>query len=343
MKQEQLNQVHMKRPIPIDKHMTDKQLHSKLGQLILREREVLVEVVTCIYEMNRKKSFARLGFGSMFAYLTQFHKYSAGSAQRRIEAARLLGGTAEIEYLRTGDLTLKNISTVAVAVREKQKSTGEKVEKSEILALIEQVRGLPESKAEQLVAEKLNLTVRTQERAKAQSDGSVRVEFTLTAEENALIEEAKKELSHVHPQLGTKDLLVVLSRSLLKISQKNVAANLDANPTSTVEVIATNAKTEQMPAPAPMPMPMPMAMAMAISKPPKRVTAKIRKEVIKRDRHCQWPNPITGGVCGSQHQLQADHIQSKWRGGGHAIENLQALCSVHNAEKYKLECQAWET
>jgi len=321
MKQEHMKQTHSKQA-----HMTDLQLHSKLGQLVTREREVLAEVVTCIYEMNRKKSFARLGFGSMFAYLTQFHKYSAGSAQRRIEAARLLGGTAEIESLRTGALTLKTVSTVAVALREKQKSTGEKMAKSEVLALMVQVRDQSEAKVEQLVAEKLKLTVRTHEKRKIQSDGSVRVEFTLTAEENALIEEAKKELSHVHPHLGTKNLLVALSRRLLKTSQQKATNKL----TSTVEVITSKVKPEQVVSP------MPRSIA------PKRLSARIRKEVITRNHHCQWRNPTTGGVCGSQHQLQVDHIFAKWRGGGDEIENLQALCSVHNAEKYKRECREWE-
>jgi len=325
MKQEHMKQSHSKQV-----HMTDQQLHAKLGQLVLREREVLVEVVACIYEMNRKKSFARLGFGSMFAYLTQFHKYSAGSAQRRIEAARILGGTAEIESLRTGALTLKTISTVAVALREKQKSTGEKMAKSEVLALMEQVRGQSEAKVEQLVAEKFELTVHRHEKNKTQGDGSVRVEFTLTADENALIEQAKKELSHVHPHLSTKDLLVALSRRLLKKTQQK--AKRTAEPTSTVETIATKPTTEQVPSTMPISIPIPR----------KGVTARIRKEVLARDHHCQWRNPTTGGVCGSQHQLQADHIHAKWRGGGDEIENLQALCSIHNAEKYKRECQVWE-
>jgi len=372
-----------------DTHSTDQELHLKLGQLVLREREVLVEVVTCIYEMNRKKSFARLGFGSMFAYLTQVHKYSAGSAQRRIEAARLLGGTSEMESLRTGELTLKSISTVAVALREKQKSTGEKISKPDVLALIEQVRGLPESKAEQLVAEKLSLTVRTQEKTKAQGDGSVRVEFTLTAEENALIEEAKRRLSHAHPHLGTKDLLVVLSRKLMKKSQERAKADAkssakasarasaqvndvptftdetrfsgvstvapvsvapisaepeDAKSISTVEIAAVKvASTSEAATPTvPNPVAPTATLAIPTPTPPNRVTAKIREAIIARDRHCQWPNPTTGGVCGSQHQLQVDHIHAKWLGGGDGLENLQTLCAQHNKEKYKRECQAWD-
>jgi len=100
-------------------NMNDEQLHLQMGRLVEREREVLSEVIIYIQEVDRRRLYLRLGFGSTFAYLTEGHKYSAGAAQRRIDAARLLRVAPVLhEKLAQGELNLKQISVVAQGVRE---------------------------------------------------------------------------------------------------------------------------------------------------------------------------------------------------------------------------------
>jgi len=277
-----------------DENMTDQELHLKMGKLASQEREILSEVVTCVYEMERKKCYARLGFSSMFAYLTEVHHYSNGSAQRRIDAARMMAFDSLVvqQGLRTGELTLKHISTVAVAVRERKRSKGIETPPKQIMELLEIVQKCNEAKTEGLVAQALDLKVRTDEKRRVQGDQSLRVEFTLSPEEVELIQKAKEAFSHVHPDLGIKDLLLALAKKA----------------TSTVE-----------------------------TKSP-----KVRRHILNRDQYCQWPNPITGKVCGSRHQLQIDHIHPRWLGGQDDPANLQVLCRTHNLEKYKQEAKAWE-
>ena len=54
---------------------------------------------------------------------------------------------------------------------------------------------------------------------------------------------------------------------------------------------------------------------------------KLRARIISRDGACVW--------CGSQEQLQVDHIMPRVMGGTNAEENLQVLCKTCNLKKGK--------
>jgi hypothetical protein len=75
----------------------------------------------------------------------------------------------------------------------------------------------------------------------------------------------------------------------------------------------------------------------AATENPRFISAAKRRTVIQRDDSCRWKNKETGGMCCSKFQLEVDHIQPVWAGGTNAFENLQALCSVHNRQKYRSE------
>ena len=54
---------------------------------------------------------------------------------------------------------------------------------------------------------------------------------------------------------------------------------------------------------------------------------KLRAKIISRDGACVW--------CGSQENLQVDHITPRVMGGTNAEENLQVLCKICNLKKGK--------
>jgi 5-methylcytosine-specific restriction endonuclease McrA len=67
--------------------------------------------------------------------------------------------------------------------------------------------------------------------------------------------------------------------------------------------------------------------------PPSRthdVPAHVSREVWKRDDgRCQW-RTADGGVCGSTHQVELDHVVPRARGGASTVDNLRCLCRWHN-------------
>jgi len=63
---------------------------------------------------------------------------------------------------------------------------------------------------------------------------------------------------------------------------------------------------------------------------PDHVSAQVKRAVWQRDGgRCQ--SPIEGGgVCGSTHQVELDHVVPRGRGGPATIENTRCLCRFHN-------------
>jgi len=63
---------------------------------------------------------------------------------------------------------------------------------------------------------------------------------------------------------------------------------------------------------------------------PRQVPAAVGREVFLRDDgRCQWPT-AGGGICGSTHRVELDHVVPVGRGGRPTVANLRVLCDFHN-------------
>jgi hypothetical protein len=61
---------------------------------------------------------------------------------------------------------------------------------------------------------------------------------------------------------------------------------------------------------------------------PEHVPAHVRRAVWKRDGgKCQWPLE-SGGICGSTHQVELDHVRPRALGGPSTIENTRCACKL---------------
>ena len=93
------------------KKLSDENLDSNLKRLVVSEREILGEILLHIVEVQRRRLFLTFGYSSLFNYLTQHIGYANGSAQRRIDAARLSFEVPEvIEKLELGEINLSQVS-----------------------------------------------------------------------------------------------------------------------------------------------------------------------------------------------------------------------------------------
>lgn len=61
-----------------------------------------------------------------------------------------------------------------------------------------------------------------------------------------------------------------------------------------------------------------------------RVPAHVSRAVWERDQgKCQWP-VASGGICGSTHRVEIDHIDPVALGGVATVERCRLLCKAHN-------------
>jgi hypothetical protein len=95
--------------------VSSQELTGRLYSLRVEERELLVEFLACLGELDKRKLYLELGFTSLFAYCTEHLGLSHSAAFRRTTAARLLMKFPAIgDALASGRLTLTNL----VALRD---------------------------------------------------------------------------------------------------------------------------------------------------------------------------------------------------------------------------------
>ncbi len=87
--------------------LKNNELDAKIKSLAQKERELLNEVLIHISEADRRRLYLDLAYPSLFSYLTEACGYSAASAQRRIDAARLIPSAPMIlDKIKTGEISL---------------------------------------------------------------------------------------------------------------------------------------------------------------------------------------------------------------------------------------------
>jgi RNase P subunit RPR2 len=124
------------------KHLTDSTLLADTKSLVRQEQALLTKILWHLKEVDGRRLYSELKYGSLFDYCTKELGYSESSAQRRIIAARALADFPEIApKIQSGELTL---ATVALVVSE-FKTPSEKRE------MFVKVEGLSRTKAVALI------------------------------------------------------------------------------------------------------------------------------------------------------------------------------------------------
>jgi hypothetical protein len=165
------------------KHLTDKVLIEDTKILISKEREVLVQLLHHLREIDSRKLYSDLGFSSLFAYMTKGLGYSESSAVRRITAARLLKSHPEIETkIEQGSLNLTNLNQAAFAFKDKS------IDQKDLLLKIEN-KSSDETKKE--IFKELGKLPDSKESIKVNSENTYQLKITIDEETNELIKELK--------------------------------------------------------------------------------------------------------------------------------------------------------
>jgi 5-methylcytosine-specific restriction endonuclease McrA len=140
-----------------------------------------------------------------------------------------------------------------------------------------------------------------------------RVHMTVSRRLLAKLEQARAALSHSHPGAGQDEILEVGLDLIIERHAKR--RGLVKNPRNPRTAPTQNAGRS---------VPRPRA-----DRKRERVPAHVMRAVWKRDDgRCQWPVD-GGGICGSTHQVEFDHIVPVARGGPSTEDNGRLLCRPH--------------
>lgn len=284
------------------------ELDQRIKTLVSRERELLHDILLTIKEIDLRRTYLELGFPNLFSYLVEGVGYSAGSAQRRIEGARLLKEIPSLgEKIQTGEVKLTQISMVQKAARDVYKTTSKKVTAQEKAELLEQLINKNYQESQREVASFFDMPVLHETSQKIQADESIRLQLTVSKELLEKIQLAQGLLSHAVPN---NDILAYIEYLTDRVIKQKLSVSNDGNSqerkgASTVEV--------------------------------KGFSQRTKKLVLARQKCCQYVDPVTRKQCQSRWFLQVDHRQSLWAQGDNSLSNAQILCGRHNRMKYHQE------
>ena len=192
-------------------------LVEQLKALVAREREINLEILRKLREVESAKIFAEMGYSSLHEFCVRELGYSEGAAARRVHAMRFLKEYPRVEEkIASGEL---NLTTVSELHRTFKKAEKENVELPKE-RMIEEVCGLSSREAEKVIQNKA-----------AEKGLGEKCDEDFEAELRALL----AHYSHAHPGMTKEQLFRFLVKEKYKSinparPRRHSGAGVEQNP-----------------------------------------------------------------------------------------------------------------
>jgi hypothetical protein len=342
--------------------LPDSEILSRLEDRARDERRLQAEILHLLREVESRRLYADLSFGSTFEYCVSHLRYSEGAASRRIAAMRLLSDLPEPEKveekLRDGRISLTALTQAQYFFQSEKYERGRAHSSESKAEIVERLVDQSKTEREKILVA-LAPDALPKERSRVVSETHTELKVVVDAAtlqgleriheiwSNALF--AQEGPNPTHGALLKRMAEFVLERiepdqselaTKRRRSNQRRRKNCDSDPTLTPsgpsasqgERVASVSASSLNRAPASTPAP---AVHTAASKRcvarDRYVSRPVRREVEGRDEYrCSVVDPKTGKRCESRHRLELDHITPFALGGPNTVDNLRLACRAHN-------------
>jgi len=307
--------------------MTVTEINTHLLGLVRNERKLTLEIISYISLFERCGGYLKMGYSSMHQYLTRALGYSDDQAYRRLKAARLLHQVPGVaEKIKEGSLNLTQISEAQKSFELAQKETGSAIKIDKKLEVLDSIANTNNFQTKAILSEELNLKPNEGERAKPQSNKTVRLEITLTQEQFEKLNEIKSLLSHKIPSQNTAEVLNSLFEQFLMKHELTSKQTLE--PTSEEKKLKVNNEIKEK---ALSPKREKVPVSNSVETRSRYISTPIRRLIYQRAQGCCEYRYQHGVRCTSRYRLEFDHIVPVALKGSSEAENLRLVCSMHNS------------
>ncbi len=324
------------------KHLSNIQLLEKVKNLVQQERHIQVEFLNHLLEVDVRKLFLEIGYGSLFDYVTQELGYSESAAYRRIQAMRLLKSVPEVQHkISSGEITLTTAAQVQSFIRAETKREGAVSLdcKRDLVAAIEHKSTREVEKI--LISQSPQAALPT-ERVRPITENHLEIRLVIEEKLQRKLDQLKALLSHNNHDMNYAELIDLLADRELKRSSPNLKkCRNTATPAPELgKGSGANSKPVRVSEPEPVTAASSASATLTAGifakkefKKGRYIPAGVRRAVWKRDQGCCTFISREGKKCDSKYQLQFDHIQLYSKGGAHSVDNLRLLCASHNRHR----------
>ncbi|MEQ1877302.1 MAG: HNH endonuclease signature motif containing protein, partial [Bdellovibrionia bacterium] len=316
---------------------SDDGLLLSLGGLLDQERKTDRLILLHLLEVSERRLYAKRGFDSLFAMLVGFFKLSEGSANRRLQAMRILKDVPLAQNsLLTGEVNLTTLSMSQIQVRQEEKLTGEKMSLERKAAIVESIKNKTQAEAAIELFKQLPATAtypRNEERRI--SENETRLSHNFPDRVLNKLKRLREIWSHVNPGMDYVEIIERCADEILKRVDPSLERATPGLKEEMPHRLAAPAKhrvtkhTKASPVARP---------SEARPERPTYYSKETKRKIYSQaGACCEFVDPKTDRRCRSRFLLEIDHKIPIWAGGGSESENLQLLCSTHNQLKYAIE------
>lgn len=281
------------------KNLDDKNLLKATAVIAQKERQITVELLRHLREVERRQLYLEIGYSSLYEFTLKELKLSEGSAYRRIQAMRLMIDVpSAAKQMEEGSLSVTTAARVQSALRKAPPDDKEKV--------LHSVAGKASRELDRELAKHDPRGPR--EYTRWLNDQEVQLTFSLAKPDFQQLEVLQTLRMHKDVQKTYR----VLVTDLVKLGHEKWNP-LQRDATSPVKSHRSNPNQVW-----------------------KTIPPTLRREIWARDQGmCTYKVPGTTKICGSRELVQLDHIQPLALGGKNEASNLRLLCAAHNRARAK--------
>ena len=329
------------------KRLTNIELHKSTTETAKAERQVTLELLKHLNEVNRRKMFAQYEASSLHAYCTKHLKLSDRQAAIRVRSAKLLREFPEIESrIEEGALNLTSVCLASSFFQQESKAA-RFLEREQKAAILTEIENLSTRAVEKLLMSKtLKPEVHLRESLRQKSAELSQLTTSLDNDARADLERLREIWSHAN---SDGRLALVIKRALGEAVEKHdplekakraaaraermkanqatplgaVSENQDARTSNIIIDAQTTQKREDCS------ISVDDEFVRAVNVDP--ISASLKHAVMLRDHgRCTHVNPGTFERCDSRWQLEFDHEMPRALGGENTLENIRLRCRTHN-------------
>lgn len=189
--------------------LKDHELLARIKTSVQSERDLLIEILHDLREIERRRLYADLGHSSLFDYAVKELRYSEGQASRRIQAMRMIKDIPEVEAkIANGELSLSNVQQAhSFFLGLKQAEPSRVVAKEEKLDVLSKLENKSVREAQKELVKLSPQAALPKEREKIVSENATQVSFLMTDAFKAKLEEVRSLLGPKGATMSYAELL----------------------------------------------------------------------------------------------------------------------------------------